>query len=116
MDKIILPKSDEDLLAECDMEAFRASGSGGQSVNRTNSAVRLRHRPTGLSIVCQEERSQYLNKMRCIEKLREKVARLNYRKPKRIPTKKPQGIKEDVVEKKRRRSSIKHLRSKPHEE
>jgi ribosome-associated protein len=113
MSKIILPASDDDLLAECDFEAFRSSGSGGQSVNKTSSAVRLRHRPTGLSVVCQQERSQYLNKMICLEKLREKVAKLNYRPPKRILTKLPLSAKKERLEKKSKRSQVKKLRSPP---
>ena len=42
---IRLPEDDDALLAECDFEAFRASGKGGQHVNKTDSAVRLHHRP-----------------------------------------------------------------------
>jgi protein subunit release factor B len=89
MAKILLPKLDEELLAECRIDTFRASGSGGQHINVTNSAVRLTHIPTGIAVTSQKERSQYLNKLECIAKLRKTVEKLNYRKPKRIPTRQP---------------------------
>jgi protein subunit release factor B len=86
MNRIILPILDEDLLAECKVTTCRASGSGGQHVNVTDSAVRLTHLPTGIVVTSQKERSQYLNKMECLEKLRKVVEKINYRKPKRIAT------------------------------
>lgn len=110
--KIILPKSDAALLALCDVETFRASGAGGQHVNTTDSAVRLTYRPHHIVVTCQEERSQHLNKMRCLEKLREKVERLNYRPPKRIPTKIPRSKKEEAFVKKSRHGEKKKLRRK----
>ena len=54
MPPIILPEDDEELSAECDFEAFRASGKGGQHINTTDSAVRLHHRPTGITVTSQE--------------------------------------------------------------
>lgn len=110
--KIILPKSDEKLLALCDVATFRASGSGGQHVNTTDSAVRLTYRPYGIVVTSQKERSQYLNKMHCLEKLREKVARLNYRPLKRISTKMPRAAKKEGLEKKRDHGKKKKLRGK----
>lgn len=68
-----LPESDEALLAECDVSTFRATGPGGQSVNTTDSAVRLKHRPTGIVVVCRRERSQLRNKGDCLERLRKRI-------------------------------------------
>lgn len=112
MSKIILPESDRELLALCEITAHRASGSGGQHVNKTDSAVRLVYKPHNIVVTSQEERSQYLNKIACVRKLREKVARLNYRPPKRIPTKMPRAKKEARLEKKSKHSEKKKLRQK----
>jgi protein subunit release factor B len=111
-DKIILPESDEKLLALCDLETFRASGSGGQHVNTTDSAVRLTYRPYRIVVTCQKERSQYLNKMLCLKKLREKVARLNYRPLKRIATRISQSQKEGNLQQKSKHAQKKKLRRK----
>lgn len=108
--RITLPDDDDDLLAECNVSAFRASGSGGQHVNVTDSAVRLVHIPTGITVTSQQERSQYLNKRNCLKKLRLIVEKLNYRAPKRIPTKVSKATKAKNAEKKQKHSLKKSLR------
>src|SRR5688572_33406796 len=110
---IKLPESDEDLLRECEVQTFRSSGPGGQHVNKTESAVRLRHLPSGIAVTSQQERSQYRNKAICLRKLREKVEKLNYRAPRRVPTRVPRSAKNRTLEEKARRARIKQLRSKP---
>ena len=110
---IILPESDEDLLRECEVETFRSSGPGGQHVNTTESAVRLRHTPSGVVVTSREERSQHRNKARCLQRLRKKVAQLNYRPATRIPTRVSRSTQNRTLEEKARRSEIKRLRSKP---
>ena len=70
---ISLPASDEDLLRECEVDTFRSSGPGGQHVNKTESAVRLRHIPSGVVVTSQQQRSQHQNKALCLRKLREKL-------------------------------------------
>jgi ribosome-associated protein len=112
MSKIVLPKSDDDLLALCDVDTYRSSGSGGQHVNTTDSAVRLTYRPCHIVVTCQEERSQYQNKLLCLKKLREKVDRLNYRPPKRIPTHISRSKKEENLAKKTKQGQKKKLRHK----
>ena len=110
---IILPESDEDLLRECEVETFRSSGPGGQHVNKTESAVRLRHVPSRIVVSSQQERSQHRNKVICVQKLRKKIAQLNFRAKKRVPTRIPRSAKKRTLEEKAHRSQIKRLRSKP---
>jgi protein subunit release factor B len=110
---IVLPESDQELLRECEVETFRSSGPGGQHVNKTESAVRLRHLPTGVVVSSQQERSQHVNKVICLRKLREKIDKLNYRPAQRVPTRPTRGAKERTLEAKARRSRVKRLRSKP---
>ena len=112
-DTIELPESDDDLLRECEVETFRASGPGGQHVNKTESAVRLRHTPSGVVVSSQQERSQHRNKQLCLQKLRKKIERLNYRPARRVPTRVPASVKNRTLEEKSRRAQIKRLRSKP---
>jgi peptide chain release factor 2 len=113
---IRLPESDEDLLRECEVDTFRSSGPGGQHVNKTESAVRLTHLASGVVVTSQQERSQHRNKALCLQKLREKVAQLNYRPPKRVPTRKSLSAKNRTLEEKARRARIKRLRAKPSSE
>jgi ribosome-associated protein len=110
---ILLPESDEDLLRECLVETFRSSGPGGQHVNKTESAVRLKHLPSGVSVTSRVARSQHQNKAHCLRKLREKIEQLNYRPAERVPTRVPASVKNRTLEEKARRSNIKRLRSKP---
>jgi len=58
------------LVAQCDVDTFRASGPGGQKRNKTDSAVRLRHRPTGVMSQAVESRSQHENRARALRRLR----------------------------------------------
>ena len=65
-----LEQSDRQLLADCDVHRYRASGPGGQHRNKVESAVRLRHRSTGLTVVAAESRSQHENRARALRRLR----------------------------------------------
>lgn len=72
--------SEERLLAQCRWEAFRGPGPGGQKRNKTSSAVRLVHMPTGLSAIAHESRSQAQNRRKALMRLRHRLA-LELRQP-----------------------------------
>jgi protein subunit release factor A len=59
----------EKLAEECDIEFTRTGGPGGQHRNRSSTAVRLTHRPTGISVVAADSRSQYQNRLAALERL-----------------------------------------------
>src|SRR6266540_3907838 len=63
--------SDAQLLAQCEVDTYRASGPGGQKRNKTSSAVRLRHPPSGLIVIAEESRSQHENRARALRRMRE---------------------------------------------
>ncbi len=63
--------SDEQLLAQCELDTYRASGPGGQKRNKTSSAVRLRHPPSGLIVIAEESRSQHENRARALRRMQQ---------------------------------------------
>ena len=69
-----LRKSDRDLLAECEIHTYRASGPGGQKRNKVESAVRIRHLPTGVAAIAEDSRSQLENRPLALRRLREAIA------------------------------------------
>lgn len=75
--------------------------------------MRLRHRPTGVTVVCRRERSQYQNKRACLALLRRKLEELAYEAPERVPTREPRRVKESVLQAKRRTAARKRLRKPP---
>jgi hypothetical protein len=62
---------DDELLHQCEVDTYRASGPGGQKRNKTSSAVRLRHLPSSLIVIAEESRSQHENKSRALRRLRQ---------------------------------------------
>src|ERR1700723_1107422 len=63
--------TDAQLLAQCAVAPYRASGPGGQKRNKTSSAVRLRHLPSGLIVIAEESRSQHENKAKALRRIRQ---------------------------------------------
>ncbi len=69
-----LDLDDDVLVGQCMVDCYRSQGPGGQKRNKTSSAVRLRHQPTGLVATAVEDRSQHVNKARAIKRLRLTIA------------------------------------------
>jgi hypothetical protein len=63
--------TDTQLLAQCAVDTYRASGPGGQKRNKTSSAVRIRHPPSGLIVIAEESRSQHENRAKALQRLRQ---------------------------------------------
>jgi len=110
----VLPDTPEGLLGECEVQVFRATGPGGQGVNTTDSAVRLKHVPTGIVVVCRRERSQLRNKEACLKRLRERIeAAMAPPPPPRRATRPTRAAKERRLAEKTRRASTKSTRRPP---
>ncbi len=106
-----LPEHLQRLLAECEVEAYRSSGPGGQKKNKTESSVRVRHLPTGLVRIATESRSQTRNRQAALERLWETLE-ARRRKPKpRVATRPTRASQERRVEAKRRAGEAKRRRS-----
>jgi len=95
------------------VETYRSRGPGGQRKNKTETSVRLKHLPSGITVIATEHRSQAQNRKLAFERLRERLLRLNRPKRRRIPTKIPSKAIERRIEKKKALSTKKRLRQKP---
>jgi len=106
----------EELEKEVEITVFQASGPGGQHRNRTYSAVRVRHRPTGIVVTCADTRSQHRNRRIALQRLRRILVERNRPRTPRRPTAKPRSVREREREAKRRRAMVKKLRRRPRED
>ena len=106
------PDNDDDLLAECDVETLKGSGPGGQHKNKTETAVRLMHRPTGIRAQASERRSQGQNMGVALERLRALLT-VHFAPPPRArrPTKPTWGSKQRRMNAKSVRATVKAGRS-----
>lgn len=103
----------EQIQRDCEVTVFRATGPGGQGVNTTDSAVRMRHLPTGVTVVSRASRSQLQNRQACLAKLHAIFER-RARPPKpRTPTKVSRAQKERRLRGKHKTSQKKSLRRAP---
>ncbi len=105
-----LSLGDAALLAECQETFFVGSGPGGQHRNKTESAVRLVHLPTGIAVTATERRSQARNRSAALERLRAALAPLTRRPAVRRPTRPSRAARERRLAEKRRRAERKASR------
>lgn len=104
------------LLAECDVETYRGSGPGGQHRNKTESAVRMTHRPTGIVRVGTEHRSQLRNRLLALERIDRALEVRRRRVKPRIATRPTKGAVERRLTAKSRTSDRKTQRRRPSRE
>lgn len=105
--------TDRDTLErEVVVDVFRASGPGGQHVNRTESALRLTHPPSGVVVIAQDSSSQHRNREIAFERLRERLVRLNHVPKKRVATKPTLGSRERRLGAKKLRARTKQTRGR----
>ncbi|MGZ5584155.1 MAG: peptide chain release factor-like protein [Usitatibacter sp.] len=94
------------------VEQFRASGPGGQHVNKTNSAVRLTHTPSGAVVMSQDSPSQYRNRETAFSRLIERLKRLNHVPKKRVATKPTKASRKRRLEGKKQVGAKKRMRGR----
>lgn len=105
--------SDDELLAQCRVDTFRAGGKGGQHQNKAESGVRLTHEPTGIVATARDSRSQSRNRETALARLRERLEAQAHEPTPRVPTRVPLKEKRKRVDEKKRKSRVKRLRRKP---
>jgi len=104
---------DRELLErEVEVDVFRASGPGGQHVNKTNSALRLTHPPSGVVVIAQDSPSQHRNRDIAFERLIVRLAKLNHVPKKRVPTKPSRSAKKRRIETKKQVGAKKQARGR----
>ena len=100
----------EQLETEVEVSVYQASGPGGQHRNRTYSAVRLKHIPTGIVVTAADSRSQLRNRKIALERLARRLAEHYHEDPPRKPTKKRTTVRRRERQERERESQKKRLR------
>ena len=95
----VMPDIEEDIDIEINddelrIDTYRSSGAGGQHINKTSSAIRITHLPTGIVVTCQNERSQHMNKAKAMQMLKTKLMMLKQQENEE----KKSGIRGEVKE------------------
>lgn len=96
--------------SDLEIEFYRSSGPGGQHKNKTSTAVRIRHIPTGIIVQASERRSQRMNREAAMERLKMAIAKLYFKPKKRIPVKISESQKRKRLEEKKKVAAKKALR------
>ena len=105
--------TDRDMLErEVVVDVFRASGPGGQHVNKTESALRLTHPPSGVVVTAQDSPSQHRNRAIAFERLIERLKRLNHVPKKRVATKPSRAARERRIVAKKQTGAKKQARGR----
>jgi protein subunit release factor A len=105
-----LPEHLERIARESDVTAFRSSGPGGQKKNKTESSVRVVHRPTGITRIATESRSQLRNREAALERVWAELQRRAKRRKPRVATKPSRTAVEKRLAEKKRTGTAKRLR------
>jgi len=101
------------LLDECDVETFRGPGPGGQHRNKTESAVRMTHRPSGIVRIARDDRSQLRNRRIALERIWQALEARKRRPKPRVPTSPSKGSQERRLASKQRNAAAKRFRQAP---
>ena len=109
-------QSADELARDCEVQVFRAKGPGGQGVNTTDSAVRMTHVPTGITVTARETRSQFQNRQLCLQKIQRIIERRAQPPHLRKKTKVPKGSRERRLADKHHRSQLKRMRGRAGDE
>lgn len=109
---IFARQTTDEIARDCEVSAFRATGPGGQGVNTTDSAVRMKHLPTNITVTSRESRSQFRNRQLCLTKLHTIFERKSHPPKARKKTRVPQRVKENRLKNKRMNSEKKAARKR----
>ena len=102
----------EVLKRQVTIETYRSRGPGGQRKNKTETAVRIKHLPSGITVIATEYRSQSQNRELAFKRLRERLQKMNRPQKRRVPTSVPSSVIRRIREEKKRLSAKKRQREK----